>query len=191
MLLHSLSRTFFGFQWNGVYFGFLVSFGWKTSAFIYHNLGLAVTSAARSLGIPLSQYIDGRHVGQLFRSPITSSIPPSRVLAEAVAYIICYLLIDAGYFIGIGKSQWLPSTVIRFLGLLCDSVGQAFLLPEDKRLKFKSLREEIWSSNRVGLKTLRRFTGKVISFSLAIPGCKLYIRETFKVVEHSFPVYRY
>lgn len=140
VLLHSSSRTFFGFQWNEVYFVFCtLPFGWKASAFIYHNLGLAVTSAARLLGIPVSQYIDDRHVGQLFRSPISSSIPPSRVLAEAAAYIICYLLIDAGYFIGIGKSQWLPSTLIRFLGLLCDSAGQAFLLPEDKRRRFGPL----------------------------------------------------
>ena len=34
----------------------------------------------------------------------------------------------------------------------------------------------------IGLKMLLRFAGKVISFSLAVPGCKLYIRETFKAI---------
>ena len=72
--------------------------------------------------------------------------------------------------------------MVRFLGLLCDSLRQAFLLPDDKKLKFQTLRERILSSPRVGVKTLQRFTGKVISFSLAIPGCKLYVRETFKAI---------
>ena len=72
--------------------------------------------------------------------------------------------------------------MIRFLGFLCDSFRQAFLLPPDKKLKFRILREEILSSRCVGVKTLQRFAGKVISFSLAIPGCKLYVLETFKAI---------
>ena len=110
--------------------------------YIYHNLGLAVTIAARSFGVPVFQYIDDRHVGQLYRAPADSTLPPNRVL------------IEASYFIAIVKSQCVPSIVIRFLGFLCDSFRQAFLLPPDKRLKFKILREEILSSQCVGVKTL-------------------------------------
>ena len=130
----------------------------------------------------MSQYIDDRHVVQLFRSPARASLVPNKVLAEAAAYIMCYLFIEAGYFIGMAKSQWVASTVVRFLGFLCDSSRQAFLLPDDKRLKFGSLREQMLASHNIGLKMLQRFAGKVISFSLAVPGCKLYIRETFKAI---------
>ena len=166
-----------------MYFVFrTLPFGWKASAFIYHNLGLFVTGAARWFGVPVSQYIDDRHVGQLFRSPALASLVPSKVLAEAAAYIICYLLIEASYFIDIAKSQWVVSTVVRFLGFLRDSSRQAFLLPDDKRLKFSSLREQMLASRNIGLKMLQRFAGKVISFSLAVPGCKLYLRETFKAI---------
>ena len=56
-------------------------------------------------GVPVFQYIDDRNVGQLFGFPAESSLPPSIFLAEAAAYITCYLLIEAGYFIVIGKSQ--------------------------------------------------------------------------------------
>ena len=38
------------------------------------------------------------------------------------------------------------------------------------------------ASHNIGLKMLQRFAGKVISFSLAVPGCKLYIHETFKAI---------
>ena len=72
--------------------------------------------------------------------------------------------------------------VFCFLGLLCDSLRQAFLLPDDKKLKFKTLRERILSSPRVGVKTFQIFAGEVISFSLAIPGCKLYVRGTFQAI---------
>jgi hypothetical protein len=95
---------------------------------------------------------------------------------------MCYLLIEAGYFIGIDKSQLVPSTWVRFLGFICDSVRQAFLIPEDKKVKFAALRENILSSPFVTLKTLQRFSGKVISFSLAIPGCKLYVRDVFEAI---------
>ena len=71
-----------------------------------------------------------------------------------------------------------------FLGFVCDSVRQAFAIPQDKRNKFATLREDIFSSPFVSLKTLQRFSGKVISFSLAIPGSKLYVREVFKAISH-------
>ena len=71
-----------------------------------------------------------------------------------------YLLIEAGYFIGIGKSQLVPSTWTRFLGFICDSVRQAFLIPEDKEVKFAALREDILSSLFVGLIYSSAFQGR-------------------------------
>ena len=44
------------------------------------------------------------------------------------------------------------------------------------------LRENVLASKTVTLKTLQRFAGKAVSFSLAIAGCKLYLREIFKAV---------
>ena len=53
---------------------------------------------------------------------------------------------------------------MRCLGYLCDSLLLAFVLPEDKKLKFKTLRESILSQDTVDLKTLQRFAGKTTSF---------------------------
>ena len=41
------------------------------------------------------------------------------------------------------KSSLFPITALTFLGYICDSEKQAFLLPCDKRVKFASLREFI------------------------------------------------
>ena len=80
------------------------------------------------------------------------------------------------------KSQRVPSAFVTFLGFICDSIWQAFLLPEDKKVKFRELRENILASKTVTLKTFQRFAGKGVSFSLAIAGCKLYVREIFKAI---------
>ena len=143
-------------------------------------MGLAVSSAARSYGVPLSQYIDGRHVGQLLvQSSKQPWAPCSHQNAEK---ILCYLLLEASYFVNLSKSQCSPSTFVTFLGFTCDSIRQAFLIPEEKKVKFKVLRENILASKTVTLKILQRFAGKAVSFSLALAGCKLYFREIGKTV---------
>ena len=48
----------------------------KARAFIYHNIGLAVSSDTRTLGVPVTQYIDDRHVRQLFTSLLHANLPP-------------------------------------------------------------------------------------------------------------------
>lgn len=108
IFLHPFSQTYFGFQWHGFSFVFRsLPFGWKASAFIYQKLGLAVSGAVRSLWVPVSQYIDDRHVGQLI-PPLRVSQSPSLEQAQAAPYIMCYLLTGAGYFIGIERSQLVP-----------------------------------------------------------------------------------
>ena len=55
---------------------------------------------------------------------------------------------------------------------------QAFILPEQKRRQFTSLRDYISESRFLLVKTLQRFAGKAVSFALAVPATKLYVRET-------------
>ena len=160
-MLHPSSQNYFGFQWRGFLFVFrTLPFGWKANEFIYHKLGLAVSGDARSLGVPVSQYTDDPHVGQLFTSPLRGSRDPSLERAQAVAYIMCYLLIKAGYFVGINKSQLVTSTWARFLGFICDSVRQAFLIPEDKKVKFAASRETLFCLLLWGLKRSNAFQGR-------------------------------
>lgn len=124
-----------GFQWKGWYFCYkTLPFGWKACAYIYHTVGLAATNYIRLLGVPCSQYIDDCHVGQLalHRDIKKSCGWPNFALAEATAFIVCSVLVSLGDFIGLSNSVTLPQTRIRFLGLLSDSVLQAFIIPEDK-----------------------------------------------------------
>ena len=80
-----------GFQWKGWYFCYkTLTFGWKACGYIYHTVGLAATNYICLLGVPCSQYIDDRHVGQLaLRRDIKKSCGwPNFAVAEAAAFIV-------------------------------------------------------------------------------------------------------
>ncbi|XP_071124009.1 uncharacterized protein [Mytilus edulis] len=76
--------------------------------------------------------------------------------------------------------------------MLIDSVKQAFVLPEKKKVAFTLLREDMLTQQVVSLKTLQRFAGKCISFMLAVPAARLYTREVnlaiSKDIKNSRPV---
>ena len=87
------------------------------------------------------------------------------------------------YFTGLHarvvKSVSCPIPAHPFLGLLSDSVIMAFLLPEDKKLKFKRIH---FISGICRPKTLQRFAGKTTSFSIAVPAARLYTRAPFLAI---------
>ena len=144
---------------------------------------MAATSYIRSLGVPCSQYIDDRHVGQL-QLPFSYHNPhfSHSQLANMAAFITCAVLISLGYFIGLTKSCFEPSTAVRFLGYICDSTFQAFILPEDKKVTFAKLRDEILKNNSVSLKNLQKFAGKTTSFALVVPAAKLYTNTAYHAI---------
>ena len=132
-----------------------------------------------------SLYIDDRLNGELFSSGGFWSRPISRRNSDysyrsavVALYIVCTVLVGLGYFVGIPKCVLAPATRIQYLGLIVDSAAQAFRIPEDKKLKFAQVQEQIiLLESTVSVKSLQRLMGKCISFSLAFPGAKFYIRE--------------
>ena len=181
--LHPSSSTYFGLEWGGWYFSYAtLPFGWKASAYIYHTVGMAATHFIRSNGVPCSQYIDDRHAGQLGVPRACLNRFSNFQQAQMAAFVACSVLVSLGYFIGLKKSVLTPCTSLRFLGYLCDSEKQAFILPDDKRISFASLRESILEKNSVSLKNLQKFAGKTTSFSLLVPAAKLYTNCVFQAI---------
>jgi len=103
-------------------------------------------------------------------------------LAEAAAFIVVSVLTSLGYTLALSMSFLFSSQCVRFLGYLLDSGLLAFVLPEDKKFKFKALRESILSQETVDVKTLQRFAGKTTSFSIAVPAARLYTRASFRTI---------
>jgi hypothetical protein len=186
ILLDEDSRTYIGLQFGGFYFVFnTIPFGFKASAYIYQKTGLAASGYCRSLGVPCLQYIDDRWIGE-WLGKAGDNLDDSRCVRRENAlkslYIVCEILTRVGYFINIDKSKFVPSTVIRFLGMLVDSDRISFLVPEDKIERFLVLKEEILTKQEVDLNTLQKFAGKCISFLLAVPSAKFYTKEVNKAI---------
>ena len=182
IFLHPNSRKFFGIQFAGWYMVLnSLPFGFKASAYIYHTTGLVPIGYCRSLGVPSLLYIDDRLVCE-FKSSKVKSDGGSVELAKKSLYILCQVLIRLGYFLNLDKCCFEPTTCLKFLGMFCDSIKSAFILPEQKKESFRVLRESILKSKKVDIKTLQRFTGKCISFYLAIPSARLFSREANRAI---------
>ena len=97
-------------------------------------------------------------------------------------FLVCFTLINLGYFLGIKKSILIPRQIVPFLGFLVYSVRQSFLLIGEKKQKFLSLLRLVLDSDATDVKTLQRLSGKCISFSLAIPGTRLFLNEVYIVI---------
>lgn len=63
---------------------------------------------------------------------------------------------------------------------MVDSQLCAFLLTEDKKIKYATLREYILANREVSVKTLQRLAGKIYSFCIAVPAALLYARDIFR-----------
>ena len=107
--------------------------GWKESPYGYQTLGSVATNALRELGLPCSQYIDDRHLGELWGSVAKRS--SSLDAANAAFFVAATILTQLGYFLHLGKCVPVPTQRLIFLGHLVDTTGQTFSIPEGKKVK--------------------------------------------------------
>ena len=152
ILLSFDSQQYFGVEWQGWWLvGVTLPFRWKNSPFLYQTIGLGPIFVFRSLGIACSLYIDDRLNGELFASkgccarPLSQRTPEySFQSAEAALYIVCLVLVNLGYFLGLSKCVLVPVNRIRYVGMIVESIAQAFCIPEDEKVNFAQLREQIF-----------------------------------------------
>ncbi len=182
------SQKYFGICWQGYFFTYCtLPFGFKGSCFVYHTLTSLVASYARELGVPNLAYIDDSLNAEF--SQVTCTQGQAEAIyggdpqaASKAAYIMCDLWCRLGYTLSLDKSVLIPTQVLKFLGMWVNSVLGAFVLPDDKKAAFAELREAILSSRFMSLNTLQRLQGKCISFTLAVPGARLYVSEMNSVI---------
>lgn len=112
---------------------------------------MAATSHIRSMGVPSSNYIDDKHIGQLRTLRPSSYKYSNYQLSEMATFIACSILLQLGYFRGLKKCSLLPSLKVKYLGYFSESDKQAFTLPPDKVHRFAALRNNILSHKTVAL----------------------------------------
>ena len=125
------SRQYYGIEWQGWWLvGVTLPFGEKNSPIIYQTVGLVPTNFFSSLEVACFLYIDDRLNGELFAlkdfwsRPLLKRTPEySYQSAKAALYIVCSVLVNLGYFLGLSKCVLVPVTKIRYLGMIVDSIA--------------------------------------------------------------------
>ena len=183
ILLSRHSQQYFGIGWQGWWLvGVTLPFGWKNSPCVYQTVGLCPTSFFQEFrGSMLSLYRRSLKWGAVFFGRFWSRPLSQRnsaysyQSAEVALYIVCTVLVNLGYFLGISKCSLAPVTQIQYVGMIVELIAQAFCIPKDK-IKIAPLREQIlMRQSTVSLKSLQGLMGKCISFPLAFPTAKFYI----------------
>ena len=74
------------------------------------------------------------------------------------------------------------SLKVKYLGYFSESDKQPFTLPPNKVHRFAALRDSILCRKSVALK---KFAGKTTSFSLLVPGAKLYTNAAYQAISNA------
>jgi ribonuclease HI len=171
------SCTYFGFEWNGVYYVYLVlSFGWSPAPEIYSCFSGEVAGFLRRLGIRYLYFLDDSLGGQLDRFARGQAGFDS---ACSAAYTVVCVMVGLGYFVHPTKSTLVPAHVLEWLGMTVNFLLGSFALPARKRAQIQSLAQDISSSKSVAYKTLERFVGKCNATMVAVPGALLRCRQSY------------
>ena len=143
---------------------------------------MAATSHIRSMGVPSSNYIDDKNIGQLCTLCPSPCKYSNYQLSEMATFIACSIL---EYFLCLKKCSLILSLKVKYLGYFSESDNQAFMLSPDKVPRFAALQDSILCHSTVGLKTLQKFAGKTTSFSLLVPGTKLYTNAAYQAISNA------
>ena len=176
--LAEASTPYFGVMYDGWVMTYTtLPFGFKPACYIYQTIGMVVSSYLRSLGVPILQYIDDRlAVVQRSNTPLHS---------DRTIYAILQLMHRLGYTFSISKCCFQPTTSIRFLGFLVDSVARTFSVPQDKKEEFLQLLRSLLGRKSLDPHSLQTLSGKCSSMAVAVPGALFYIREMNSAISAS------
>jgi len=180
--IHKDSQKFFGIFWKGVYYVLAVlPFGWKSSPVIYHTLTEAVAMYIRSLGIPMLDWIDDM-MGSTEQSCKLLDDEQQFQSALRSMVVVTFVLFKAGYFLGISKCFIIPEKVMTYLGIVCDTIHERFLVPQERVDKYLPLLTSAINSQWVSYADMEKLVGKLVSLECAVPAGMWYTREQYSAL---------
>ena len=176
-------QKYLGFAWRHHdsitrYYTFTVlPFGLSSACYIFTKLCRPLVYHWRARGIQAFMYIDDGLI-----------VSPSAESAAINMAIVRDTITRSGFIPNSTKCVWNPVSSIQFLGLIIDSPSTSFIVPQLKIdslfSTINSIKSAVRATIRVPIKSLARFTGLIISMSLALgPVARLMTRATYSVIE--------
>ena len=122
---------------------------------IYTALTEVVVGILRGLGLRIIRYLDD----------FLGASPP--LLAEIHIKIEVSILNSFGFYVNFKKSQLIPTTILRHLGLIIDVERRVFKIPLEKVVDIRNFCHAAISKESLRLVSLQRLIGKIIAVKRA------------------------
>ena len=165
-------RTFFGCEWQGVYYeANVLILGVTDAVFAFTKIVRPVTRYLRKLGLRILSYIDD--------ILILCCLFSEAVQARKLLFIT---LVKCGWLVNLAKSKDI-STIPLFLGLDMDTISMTFQIPEKKLVAFLDRLVELLSASEVKKRQLASVVGSLMSFWRALgPVVRLRTRQIYALI---------
>jgi len=166
-------RKYLRFQWKGVLYEFqCLCFGLSSAPYIFTKVMKPVFTSLRKDGILSSYYIDDSIYANSNAHMLSSQTLQAKQLLESL-----------GCIVNEKKSSMVPSTSIKHLGFIIDSIQMKVFLPQDKVDRLVRVCRNLLSKSSIILRQLAEAIGLFVSSFLAILHGQLHYRssEMFKI----------
>lgn len=156
----------------------VLPFGLSISPAVSHTLSEAKVAFLRSLGIPALAYLDYSFLTS-FASTHGRGAREQWLAACEVTDISVLVYYFCGNFLSRKKCDWRPTTVQKYLGILCDSSAATFRVPQDKLDAAHRILQDALAAGAILFRMLQRVAGKVTSTAVAVRPASLYTQAMF------------
>ena len=173
--LNKESRLLVAFRYENRFFLYRGAvFGSPPVPAIFQRTNMIVMNYLRTLGCRNSLYLDDRLTLDSDRT-IYNGVPRNGWATAA-------LVVAAGGFISLEKSDFEPKMVQEFLGLKLNTETCEISVPESKWKIFKQKITNMLLLGKCTFLELQQIRGKCVSFILTNPMTRLFIREMNRVI---------
>ena len=178
VLLGKESRLLVAFEYEGRFFSYRVCpFGSPPVPAIFQRCNMIVMNYLRTLGVRNSLYLDDRMAMDNDQT-IYDGVPRNGWATAA-------LVVAAGGFISLQKSDFEPKPVQEFLGLKLNTDTCEISVPEEKWQKLKDFIIRVIKDGKCTFLDIQKLRGKCVSLILTNPMTKLFIREMNRVIKEA------
>ena len=175
VLLGKESRLLVAFEYEGKFFSYRVCpFGSPPVPAIFQRANMIVMNYLRTLGVRNTLYLDDRMALDDVNT-IYNGVPRNGWATAA-------MVIAAGGFISLQKSDLDPKSVQEFLGLKLNTETCEISVPEEKWKTFREFITRVIKDKKCTFLDIQKLRGKCVSFILTNPMTRLFIREMNRVI---------
>lgn len=176
--MHPDSRKHLCFRWRGQTFcSNVLPFGLGLAPWIFTKTLRPLVRFCRSLGISMIAYLDD----------FLWSAEKGGVLA--LVDFVRALLSRLGFSVSEKKSEWTPSQILQFLGLLVNTEAHIFEVPPERVAKILAalakLRSEFARKQKVEARALARICGHLLSVRLAVTPARIFSRALYAALNEA------